>query len=126
MDAERAAIAALNGSLATVEEMKVAFDRRRRTMVGMLNDIEGVQCPVPKGAFYTYPSVKGVLGKTIRGRICTTSAELATLILEEAEVAVVPGEAFGESGYLRISYALGDIELAEGIARIQKLLGEAR
>jgi len=123
---QRAAIAALNGSLDAVAEMKVAFDRRRRTMVGMLNDIVGVQCPVPTGAFYTYPSVKGLLGKTIRGRVCTTSAEFATLILEEAEVAVVPGEAFGASGYLRLSYAIGDTDLAEGIARIQKLLGEAR
>jgi len=121
-----AAIAALKGSLAAVDEMKVAFDRRRRTIVGMLNDIEGVHCPVPTGAFYVYPSVKGLLGKTIRGRVCTTSAELATLILDEAEVAVVPGEAFGPSGYLRLSYALGDTDLAEGVARMQKLLGEAR
>ena len=121
-----AAIAALNGSLDAVDEMRVAFDRRRRTIVGMLNDIEGVSCPVPTGAFYVYPSVKGLLGKTIRGRVCTTSAELATLILDEAEVAVVPGEAFGPSGYLRLSYALGDVDLAEGVARIQKLLGEAR
>ena len=123
---QHAAIAALNGSLDAVDEMKVAFDRRRRTIVELLNDIEGVDCPVPTGAFYVYPSVKGLLGKTIRGRVCTTSAELATLILEEAEVAVVPGEAFGPSGYLRLSYALGDLDLAEGIGRIQKLLGEAR
>jgi aspartate aminotransferase len=123
---QRAAIAALDGSLDAVEKMKVAFDRRRRAMVGMLNDIEGVQCPVPMGAFYVYPSVKGLLGKTIRGRVCATSAELATLILDEAEVAVVPGEAFGPSGYLRLSYALGDADLAEGVARLQKLLGEAR
>jgi len=123
---QRAAIAALNGSLDAVDEMTVAFDRRRRTMVGMLNDIKGVHCPVPTGAFYAYPSVKDLLGKTIRGRVCTTSAELATLILEEAEVAVVPGEAFGASGYLRLSYAVGDTDLAEGVSRIQKLLGEAR
>ena len=122
---QRAAIAALNGSLDAVDEMKVAFDRRRRTIVGMLNDIEGVECPMPSGAFYVYPSVKGVLGKTIRGRVCTTSAELAALILDEVEVAVVPGEAFGPSGYLRLSYALADNDLAEGVARIQKLLGEA-
>ena len=122
---QRAAVAALNGSLEAVNAMKVAFDRRRRTMVGMLNDIDGVDCPVPAGAFYVYPSVKDLLGKTIRGRVCTTSAELATLILEEVEVAVVPGEAFGPSGYLRLSYALGDDDLNEGISRIQKLLGEA-
>ena len=123
---QRAAIAALNGSLDAVDEMKVAFDRRRRTIVRMLNDIEGVDCPVPAGAFYVYPSVRGLLGKTIRGRICTTSAELAALILDETEVAVVPGEAFGPSGYLRLSYALSDADLTEGVARIQELLGEAR
>jgi aspartate aminotransferase len=106
--------------------MKVAFDRRRRTMVGMLNDIEGVDCPVPQGAFYVYPSVKGLLGRTIRGVTPQTSAELAALILDEAEVAVVPGEAFGPSGYLRLSYALGDADLAEGVSRLQKLLAEAR
>ena len=123
---QRAAIAALNGSLDAVEEMKVAFDRRRRTMVGMLNDIEGVECPVPQGAFYVYPSVKGLLGRTIRGVTPQTSAELAALILDEAEVAVVPGEAFGPSGYLRLSYALGDTDLTEGVSRLQKLLAEAR
>jgi aspartate aminotransferase len=123
---QRAAIAALNGSLDAVDEMKLAFDRRRRAMVGMLNGIDGVRCPVPTGAFYAYPSIKGLLGKTIRSRVCSTSAQLATLILEEAEVAVVPGEAFGASGYLRMSYALSDADLAEGVARIQKLLGEAR
>ena len=122
---QRAAIAALTGSLDAVEMMKVAFDRRRRTIVAMLNDIEGVHCPVPTGAFYVYPSVKGLLGKAIRGRVCTTSAELAALILDEVEVAVVPGEAFGPSGYLRLSYALGDDDLAEGLARLQTLLGEA-
>jgi aspartate/methionine/tyrosine aminotransferase len=123
---QHAAIAALNGSLDAVDEMKVAFDRRRHTIVAMLNDIEGVDCPVPNGAFYVYPSIKGVLDKNIRGRVCSTSAELAALILDEVEVAVVPGEAFGPSGYLRLSYALGDIDLAEGVGRIQKLLGEAR
>jgi aspartate/methionine/tyrosine aminotransferase len=122
---QRAAIAALNGSLEAVEEMKVAFDRRRHTIVRMLNDIAGVECPVPAGAFYAYPSVKGLLGKTIRGRVCTTSVELAALILDEVEVAVVPGEAFGPSGYLRMSYALSDDDLADGVSRIQKLLGEA-
>jgi len=122
---QRAAIAALNGSLEAVEEMKVAFDRRRHMIVRMLNDIDGVECPVPAGAFYAYPSVKGLLGKTIRGRVCNTSVELAALILDEVEVAVVPGEAFGPSGYLRMSYALSDSDLAEGVTRIQKLLGEA-
>ena len=124
--AQRAAIAALNGNLDAVEAMKVAFDRRRKLMVKMLNEIPGVVCPTPEGAFYVYPSVKGLLGKEIRGKVCNTSAELAALILEEAEVAVVPGEAFGPSGYIRLSYALGDEDLIEGVTRMQKLLGEAK
>ncbi|MFK8847426.1 pyridoxal phosphate-dependent aminotransferase [Streptomyces sp. Ac-502] len=124
--AQAAAIAAVSGDLDAVEEMKVAFDRRRKTMVRMLNEIEGVLCPEPEGAFYAYPSVKGLLGKEIRGKRPQTSVELAGLILEEAEVAVVPGEAFGTPGYLRLSYALGDEDLVEGISRVQKLLAEAK
>ncbi len=122
---QRAAIAAVTGDLTAVEQMKVAFDRRRQTMVSMLNEIPGVVCPTPQGAFYAYPSVKGLLGKPIAGAdgaVATTSAELAEMILERAEVAVVPGEAFGSPGYLRLSYALGDADLAEGVARMQKLL----
>ena len=123
---QRAAIAALTGDLTAVHEMGVAFDRRRKLIVGLLNEIPGVVCPTPTGAFYVYPSVKGVLGKEIRGKRPQTSAELATLILEEAEVAAVPGEAFGPSGYLRFSYALGDADIVEGIARVKALLSEAR
>ncbi|HET7305516.1 MAG TPA: pyridoxal phosphate-dependent aminotransferase [Segeticoccus sp.] len=123
---QRAAVAALNGSLEAVEQMKVAFDRRRRRIVEMLGAIDGVECPTPQGAFYAYPSVKGLLGKTVRGRTPRTSVELSELILEEVEVAVVPGEAFGPSGYLRLSYALGDADLEEGVGRIQQLLAEAR
>ena len=119
--AQRAAIAAVSGDLAAVEEMKTAFDRRRRTIVSMLNEIEGVECPTPLGAFYAYPSVKGLLGREHDGTRVETSADLAELILEKAEVAVVPGEAFGSPGYLRLSYALGDDDLAEGITRLQKL-----
>jgi aspartate/methionine/tyrosine aminotransferase len=89
----------------------------------MLNDIDGVVCPEPKGAFYAYPSVKGLLGRTFDGVTPTTSAELAELLLDKAEVAAVPGEAFGSPGYLRFSYALGDDDLVEGITRLQKLLG---
>jgi aspartate aminotransferase len=122
---QRAALAAVSGDLAAVHEMGVAFDRRRKLIVGLLNEIPGVFCPTPTGAFYVYPSVKGVLGKEIRGKRPQTSAELATLILEEAEVAAVPGEAFGPSGYLRFSYALSDAEIVEGIARVKKLLSEA-
>ncbi|QRN81538.1 MAG: pyridoxal phosphate-dependent aminotransferase [Nocardiopsis sp. BM-2018] len=122
---QAAALAAVSGDLAAVEEMKKAFDRRRRTIVRMLNEIDGVVCPVPEGAFYAYPSVKGVLGKEIRGKTPQTSTELAEIILEEAEVAVVPGEAFGTPGYLRLSYALSDEDLVEGVSRVQKLLAEA-
>jgi aspartate/methionine/tyrosine aminotransferase len=123
---QRAAIAALTGSLDAVKEMGVAFDRRRKLIVKMLNEIPGVVCPTPTGAFYVYPSVKGLLGKEIRGKRPQTSAELAALILDEVEVAAVPGEAFGPSGYLRFSYALGDEDIVEGITRVQKLLGEAK
>jgi aspartate aminotransferase len=123
--AQAAALAAVSGDLSAVAEMRTAFDRRRRTMVRMLNEIPGVFCPEPRGAFYAYPSVKEVLGKEIRGKRPQTSAELASLILEEAEVALVPGEAFGTPGYFRLSYALGDADLAEGVARVAKLLTEA-
>jgi aspartate/methionine/tyrosine aminotransferase len=122
---QRAAIAALNGDLSAVHKMGEAFDRRRKLIVKLLNEIPGVICPTPTGAFYVYPSVKGVLGKEIRGKRPKTSAELATLILEEAEVAAVPGEAFGPSGYLRFSYATSDADIVEGIARVKKLLSEA-
>ncbi|KQS73869.1 pyridoxal phosphate-dependent aminotransferase [Modestobacter sp. Leaf380] len=120
-----AAIAALTGDLSAVEVMKTAFDRRRHTIVDMLRQIPGVACPEPQGAFYVYPSVKALLGREIAGRTPQTSVELAELVLEEAEVAVVPGEAFGTPGYLRLSYALGDDDLVEGITRMQRLLGSA-
>ena len=111
---QMAALAAVSGDLSAVDAMRVAFDRRRRRIVELLSVIPGVICPVPEGAFYVYPSVKAVLGREIRGRRPATSAELAALILDEAEVAVVPGEAFGTPGYLRLSYALGDADLERG------------
>ena len=123
---QRAALAAVSGDLAAVHEMRAAFDRRRQTIVRMLREVPGMECPEPLGAFYAYPSVRGLLGRELRGRTPATSAELAELILDEAEVAVVPGEAFGTPGYLRLSYALGDDDLAEGITRLQKLAAEAR
>ena len=119
---QRAALAAVSGDLSAVAAMREAFDRRRRTIVTMLNEIDGVVCPEPEGAFYAYPSVKGVLGRSVAGRTPSSSAELAEIILDDVEVAVVPGEAFGPSGYLRLSYALGDDDLTEGVARIQRLL----
>jgi len=121
-----AALAAVSGDLTAVARMRAAFDVRRQTMVRMLNEVPGFACPTPEGAFYCFPSVVGALGRELRGRRPQTSAELATLILDEAEVAVVPGEAFGAPGYFRLSYALGDAELVEGVARIQRLLAEAR
>ena len=119
---QRAAVAAVSGDLSAVQEMRAAFDRRRRTIVAMLNEIDGVTCPLPQGAFYAYPSVTDLLGRTIDGTTAATSAELAELFLDKAEVAAVPGEAFGSPGYLRFSYALGDDDLVEGITRLQKLL----
>jgi aspartate/methionine/tyrosine aminotransferase len=123
---QRAAIAALSGDLTAVKKMLEAFDRRRKLIVKLLNEIPGITCPTPLGAFYVYPTVKGVLGKEIRGRRPNTSAELAALILEEAEVAVVPGEAFGPSGYIRLSYATSDEDIIEGVTRIKNLLSTAK
>jgi aspartate aminotransferase len=119
--AQRAAIAALNGPQDCVEEMRLAFDRRRKLIISELNKIPGIVTPTPQGAFYVYPDVTGLLGKTWGGVTPTTSLELADLILDQAEVAAVPGEAFGPSGYLRFSYALGDEPLLEGIQRLQRL-----
>ena len=123
--AQMAALEALTGDLSAVAEMRAAFDRRRKTMVRLLNEIPGVDCPEPAGAFYCYPSVKGVLGKQLRGRTPQSSAELAELVLDEVGVAVVPGEAFGTPGYFRLSYALGDADLEKGVARLGALLSEA-
>ncbi|MBM7785802.1 pyridoxal phosphate-dependent aminotransferase [Tenggerimyces flavus] len=124
--AQRAAITAVSGDLSAAAAMREAFDRRRQLIVRLLSEVPGFVCPLPKGAFYAYPSVKGALGKLIRGKRPQTSSELATLILEEVEVAAVPGEAFGTPGYLRFSYALGDDDIVEGVTRIQKLLAEAQ
>jgi aspartate aminotransferase len=122
---QRAALAAVSGDLTAVAMMRDAFDRRRRTIVRMLNEIPGVVCAEPQGAFYAYPSVKALLGLELRGKRPTSSAELAELVLDEAEVAVVPGEAFGTPGYFRMSYALSDDDLIEGVNRLAKLLAEA-
>ena len=118
---QRAAIAALNGPQETIETMRLAFDARRKVIVAELNKIPGMVTPTPQGAFYVYPDVSALLGRTWGGVTPTTSLELADLILEQAEVAVVPGEAFGPSGYLRLSYALADEPLLEGIQRLQRL-----
>src|SRR6266516_1606675 len=124
--AQAAALAAVCGDLSAVAAMRAAFDRRRLRMTKMLNEIPGVICPLPEGAFYCYPSVKGVLGKELAGSRPASSAELAGVILDHADVAVVPGEAFGTPGYFRLSCALGDADLEEGITRLGKLLAQAR
>jgi len=121
---QAAALAAVTGDLSAVHEMRTAFDRRRRTMTAMLRDIDGITCPEPQGAFYCYPSVRGLLGRRLRGQTPQSSLDLASLALAEADVAVVPGEAFGTPGYFRLSYALGDDDLAEGVGRLAKLFTE--
>ncbi len=118
---QRAALAAVSGDLTAAAMMREAFDRRRLTIHRMLNEIDGIDCLLPEGAFYAFPSVTGLYGRPIRGRKCETSAELAELAIEEAKVAVVPGEAFGSPGYFRMSYALGDDDLIEGVNRLRQL-----
>jgi aspartate/methionine/tyrosine aminotransferase len=122
---QRAALAAVSGDLTAVAEMRRAFDRRRLTIHSMLNEIEGITCNLPDGAFYVFPSVEGLYGRDIRGRRPTSSSDLADLAIEEARVAVVPGEAFGAPGYFRMSYALGDDDLVEGVSRLAKLFSDA-
>jgi len=114
---QRAALAALNGGLDEVFAMREAFDRRRQLMVAKLNEIDGVSCPVPEGAFYAFPSVQGLLGRSFGGQVASTSAELANILLDTIKIAVVPGEAFGAPGYFRFSYALSDDQLLEGLER---------
>jgi len=123
--AQVAAAAALRGPLDAVVEMRTAFDRRRITMHRMLNEIEGVACPETQGAFYAFPSFEAVLGREIAGREIATTVDLAGVILEEAKVAIVPGEAFGAPGYARLSFALGDDDLADGVSRMADLLGRS-
>jgi len=121
---QRAAIAALTGDQSSVARMRAAFDRRRRRIVELLRDVPGVAVAEPEGAFYAFPSFAGALGRPIRGRTSATTLELAEVILDEAKVAIVPGEAFGAPGYARLAYALGDDDLVEGVTRIAKLLAE--
>ena len=121
---QMAALAAVRGDLSAVAEMRKTYERRRGLVTALLNDIPGVTCPTPEGAFYAYPQVKGLYGQPFRGRVASDTLELAEIVLDEAEVAFVPGEAFGTPGYLRVSYALSDDDLVEGISRFQKLVAE--
>ena len=124
--AQRAALEAVSGPLDAVAEMRAAFDRRRRSIVELLSAIPGVRCPTPRGAFYAYPSVQELIGKELRGSRIDDTVGLAAAILEHAEVAVVPGEAFGTPGFLRLSYALADDDLRTGVERMGALLAEAK
>jgi aspartate aminotransferase len=119
---QRAALAAVQGDLSAVATMREAFDRRRRTIVELLDGIPGVSCITPQGAFYAFPSFKQLLGTEIAGRTVGATLELAEVVLDEAKVAFVPGEAFGSPGYGRFSYALGDDDIVEGVTRVAKLL----
>jgi aspartate/methionine/tyrosine aminotransferase len=122
---QRAALAAVSGSLATAFEMREAFDRRRRTMFKLLEGIDGVKVLEPQGAFYAFPNLSAYLDRKMRGRQATTTVELGAMLLEDVQVAVVPGEAFEAPGYARLSFALGDDDLVEGCERIAHYLGEA-
>jgi aspartate/methionine/tyrosine aminotransferase len=113
------------GDLAAASEMRTAFDRRRLVIHRMLNDCHGVTCVEPEGAFYAFPSVRGLLGRRLAGRLVESSADVAAVAIEEALVAVVPGEAFGADGYLRLSYALGEDAIVEGVTRLGKLFATA-
>ncbi len=120
--AQKAAVEALKGPQDALERMVEEFDRRRRYILERLNSMDGVRCTTPRGAFYVFPSVRGAIGRTYRDRMINSSKDLAELLLEEAMVAVVPGEAFGADGYIRISYATGMEDLKKGLDRIENFL----
>ena len=124
--AQRAALAAVSGPLDEVYKMREAFDRRRRLIVEMLSQVQGFQVPTPRGAFYAYPDVTALFGRKLRGVTIESSLQLADMILDMAEVAAVPGEAFGPTGFLRFSYAIADEEIVTGITRVQELMAEVQ
>ena len=119
---QRAALAAVSGPLDDVAMMREAFDRRRLAIWKLLDGIDGVECLEPEGAFYAYPRLTGLYGRSLNGRTADNTLDLAEIILEEAKVAIVPGEAFGTPGYARLSFALGDDDLGEGVERIARLV----
>lgn len=120
--AQAAALAAVSGSLEDVAMMRSAFDERRIMIHKMLNEIPGVECLEPEGAFYAFPSMQGLIGRTIGGREISSTLDLASFVLQEAKVAFVPGEAFGAPGYARFSFALGLEDLVDGVSRLAKLV----
>jgi aspartate aminotransferase len=122
---QRAALAAVSGDLSAVSEMRATFDRRRQQIWKALSAIDGVVCPEPQGAFYAFPNLEGLLGRRYGDAKPSSTLELADLVLEQAKVAFVPGEAFGAPGYARFSFALGDDDLGEGIGRIADLVADA-
>lgn len=122
---QAAGLEAVTGSLEATEMMRAAFDVRRRRMVEMLRAIDGVTCAEPQGAFYAFPNLRGLLDRPLGGRSASSTMELATLLLDEVNVAIVPGEAFGAPGYARLSFALSDADLEEGLARIADLVARS-
>lgn len=121
---QRAAIAAVEGDLSAVAEMRESFDRRRKLIFELVNNAPGLSCLEPEGAFYAFVNVKDVYGRTLRGREINSSLDFVEVLLDEMKVAVVPGEAFGAAGYVRLSYALSDADITEGLERITALLKE--
>lgn len=121
---QRAAVSAIAGDLSAVAAMREAFDRRRHAIVSALNELPGVSCEMPKGAFYAFADFTGLLGKPLgkNGTVCENTVQLAALILDEVHVAAVPGEGFSAPGYIRFSYALADDDLAEGMRRLKEWL----
>jgi aspartate aminotransferase len=123
--AQQAALAAVRGGMQQARAMHEEFDRRRRLIHRLLNECEGVSCVEPEGAFYAFPSVRGLFGRKMVGREVTSSAELAEVAIDEAKVAVVPGEAFGAPGYFRMSYAMSEAAIEEGVSRLRRLFATA-
>jgi aspartate/methionine/tyrosine aminotransferase len=115
---QRAALAAVEGPMDAVDEMRTAFDRRRHLMVNLLREVPGVECLEPGGAFYVFPNMAGLLGRDLGGRRADTTMDLAALLLDEINIAIVPGEAFGAPGYARLSFALSDTNIEEGLTRL--------
>jgi len=120
--AQHASIEGLTGDQSSVEEMRIAFDERRKYMVQRINEIKGLSCITPKGAFYVMMNIKQLIGTTIKGIVINSSMDLSELLLEHANVAVVPGVAFGTDEFIRLSYANSLENIKEGLNRIDSIL----